>query len=78
MTVKQTATATGRPSAADRSLTIAKGGAVSVPAANGTSYALSGFDRLMASVSYGSAGALASFTVTPTGPASDPITVYRR
>jgi hypothetical protein len=78
ITVKQTATSSGKPSAADRSITIAAGGAVVVPAINGTSYALSGFDRLMASVSYGGAGSLAAFTVTPAGPASEPITVYPR
>ncbi|WP_349899456.1 DUF5719 family protein [Parafrigoribacterium soli] len=78
VTVKQTSTSTGKPAAADNRLTIPAGAAVAMSARNGVSYALSGFDRLMASVSYGTADELAAFTVTPTGPASQPITVYRR
>lgn len=78
VTIKQSAPSTGQPSGAGQVITIPAGGAVAVPARNLTNYTFGGFDALAVSVSYGADGAFASYTVTPTGPASEPITVYRR
>jgi hypothetical protein len=63
--------ATGAP------VTIPAGGAVAVPVQGRSAYALDGFGSLAMSVSYGADGALASYTVSPTGPAAQPIDVYR-
>lgn len=59
------------------SVTIPAGGAVSVPVQADGSYELGGFGSLAVSVSYDDSGALASYTVSPTGPAAQPIDVYR-
>lgn len=77
VTVKQSRTSTGEASGADQTVTIPAGGAVTLAASTGISYGLGGFDRLMVSVDYSSDGALAAYTVSPTGPASQPIEVYR-
>jgi len=58
-------------------VTIPAGGAVSVPVQAGGSYELGGFGSLAVSVSYDGGGALAAYTVSPTGPAAQPIDVYR-
>jgi hypothetical protein len=73
VSVKQT----GSSEAAARTVTIPAKGAVVVEAQKLSDYAISGFDRLAISVSYSGVGALASYTVSPTGPASQPIVVYR-
>jgi hypothetical protein len=58
-------------------VTIPAGGAVAVPVQARSAYELDGFGSLAMSVSYGADGALASYTVSPTGPAAQPIDVYR-
>ncbi|MHB1173095.1 MAG: DUF5719 family protein [Lacisediminihabitans sp.] len=64
------------PGAATVSVTIPAGKAVAMPVAASTTYTVTGFTTLMASVSYLGDGALAGFQVTPTGPRAQPITVY--
>jgi hypothetical protein len=63
--------ATGSP------VTVPAGGAVAVPVQAGASYEVGGFGSLVVSVSYSAGGAIASYTVSPTGPAAQPIDVYR-
>jgi len=60
-----------------QTVTIPGAGSVTLPATSQDQYALDGFDQLAVSVSYVGAGELASYTVSPTGPASRPIEVYR-
>ena len=62
---------------ATQTVTIPRGGSVALPAASRDEYAINGFDQLAISVSYVGAGEIASYTVSPTGPASRPIEVYR-
>lgn len=57
-------------------VTVPAGGALSVPAAASSAYRLTGFDRLRVAVSYSGDGLLAGYTVSPTGPAAERITVY--
>lgn len=52
------------------------GRAVAVPVTANMSYRLSGFSALRISVSYEGEGLLTGFTLTPTGPAAAPITVF--
>jgi hypothetical protein len=59
------------------SVTVPAGGALAVPVQPRATYELGGFASLMVSVSYSGEGALAAFTVSPTGPAAQAIKVYR-
>jgi hypothetical protein len=52
------------------------GGVVTVPAEPATAYRLGGFDELRVAVSYTGDGLLSGFTLSPTGPAAERITVY--
>jgi hypothetical protein len=67
----------GGSAAAGSSVTVPAGGALAVPVQARTTYELGGFASLMVSVSYSGEGALAAFTVSPTGPAAQAIKVYR-
>lgn len=58
------------------SASVPAGATAAVPVADGTSYLLSGFDTLRASVSYRDEGSLAGYTVSAPGRASQPVTVY--
>ncbi|MHA6694034.1 DUF5719 family protein [Homoserinimonas sp. A520] len=57
-------------------VTVPAEGAIAVPVDPGTAYRLSGFTQLRVAVSYTGDGLLAGFTVSPTGPAAERITVY--
>lgn len=57
-------------------VTVPAGGTVTLPAEPSTSYRLGGFEVLRVAVSYVGDGLLSGFTVSPTGPAAKPITVY--
>jgi hypothetical protein len=52
------------------------GAAIATPVSASTTYTLSGFDSVVAAVSYLGDGTIASFGVTPTAPTSQPITVH--
>ncbi|MEO7122420.1 MAG: DUF5719 family protein [Lacisediminihabitans sp.] len=78
VSVTQGALSPGSSHSAPQTVTIPAEGAVVLPAQKLSSYAVSGFQSLAISVSYDGAGALASYTVSPAGPASQPIKVYRR
>lgn len=58
-------------------ITVPAGGSVSVPVQANSSYTLTGFDTVYASVSYRDRGALAGYVVYPPQQASLPIAVYR-
>jgi hypothetical protein len=53
------------------------GRSISLPVSGSPTYALSGFDRLAVAVSYLGDGQLSAFSVSPSAPASGPITIYR-
>jgi hypothetical protein len=52
------------------------GEVVTVPASPATAYRLGGFSQLRVAVSYAGDGLLSGFTLSPTGPAAERITVY--
>ncbi|MEO7006912.1 MAG: DUF5719 family protein [Terrimesophilobacter sp.] len=72
-----TLTQEGGSAGAISPVTIPAGRAVAVSVQARGSYEVSGFASLMVSVSYGGGGGLAAYTVSPTGPAAQPIDVYR-
>jgi hypothetical protein len=57
-------------------VTVPAEGAIAVPVDPGVAYRLSGFTQLRVAVSYTGDGLLAGYTVSPTGPAAERITVY--
>ena len=57
-------------------VTIAAGASATVAVEAGSTFALSGFERLYAAVSYAEAGMIAHHTVQPPGVSSGPITIY--
>ena len=61
---------------ADITITIPAGRTIQHSVTAGASYTLSGFDRAELAVSYLGDGRLAAFTVSPSAPASRPITIY--
>ncbi len=65
------------PSGTAQTVTIAGGTALAIPISGAHQYAIAGLDKLAVSVSYLGPGAFASYTVSPAGPASQPIEVYR-
>ncbi len=67
----------GGSAASGSSITVPAGGALAVPVQAQTTYEVGGFASLAVSVSYSGEGALAAFTVSPTGPAAQAIKVYR-
>lgn len=69
-------TVTEEASGDETTVTVPAGGAASVPTQQSRSYRLGGFDTLMVAVSYTGDGLISGFTVSPTGPAAEPITVY--
>lgn len=63
-------------SQAPATVSVPAGSAVTVPVEPSASYLLDGFDSLRVAVSYTGDGMTSGFTLSPTGPASEPITVY--
>ncbi|CAN5187224.1 hypothetical protein BH09ACT2_BH09ACT2_21650 [soil metagenome] len=61
---------------ADVSVRVPAGRTVSQPVIGGANYTLTGFDKLAISVSYLGDGQLATFSVSPSAPASRPIVIY--
>ncbi len=61
---------------APATVTVPAGAAVAVPTEAGTAYRLTGFDRMRVAVSYTGDGLLGGYTLSPTGPALERITVY--
>jgi hypothetical protein len=57
-------------------VSVPAGKTVAVPVAGSTNYTVASSVGLRIAVSYFGDGALASFAVTPSGPNSQPITVY--
>lgn len=76
ISVKQSALGLGSAPSTTQTVTIPARGAVLLPVQSLSGYSISGFDQLAISLSYNGDGALASYTVSPTGPASQPIEVY--
>lgn len=72
-TASVTVTANGVPTS---TISVAAGTTVAVPVAGSTNYTVTSSAHLRIAVSYFGDGALASFGVTPSGPNSQPITVY--
>jgi hypothetical protein len=77
ISVTQNALEPGSTSSAATTMTIRAKAAIMIPVQSLRSYTITGFDQLAISVSYAGDGALASYPVSPTGPASQPIAVYR-
>ena len=61
---------------AETTVTVPAGRFVSVPVEESTLYTLDGFQTLRVTVGYIGDGVISGFAVSPTGPASEPITVY--
>jgi hypothetical protein len=57
-------------------VSVPAGGIATLPAEPGAAYRISGFDALRVAVSYAGDGLLSGFTLSPTGPAAERITVY--
>ncbi|MCU1523358.1 MAG: hypothetical protein JWO18_252 [Microbacteriaceae bacterium] len=62
--------------AAAVTVTVPAGRSVSQPVTGSKTYTLSGFDQLALAVSYLGDGQLSAFSVSPSAPASRPITIY--
>ena len=60
----------------DQVVELPAGASAAVPVTAGTTLQLAGFESLAASVSFGSGGLLAGYTVVPPGAVSEPVVVY--